>query len=138
MAELLLGKNPKIDKRDQYGYTPLHWAVHEDKLELVKLFLKEGAKANTLNDWKHSIIYTAVDRGVDAEIVKILLEAGAKPNQKNNDGQTPYNLAKWLERSEIAELLKSAINKKNNKTSSSNKRKASSKCGSAVARNRLI
>ena len=52
-----------------------------------------------------SPLHTAVGRG-HLDLVKVLIDAGADPELKNEDGQTPLELARDLGRREIEKILK--------------------------------
>jgi ankyrin repeat protein len=52
----------------------------------------------------------AIARG-DIDNVKNLIDQGANVNEKDNHGNSPLDIAKYRERTEIIEVLKQAVAK---------------------------
>jgi len=72
----------------------------------LQLILAHGADPNSR--WmpgSTTPLHHAVNRWRKAETVQCLLDAGTDPNLTNDDGDTPYTLARRLGRTDIAELL---------------------------------
>lgn len=88
---LLANYDIDVNQTTTDGITALHEAVTCEKIEVVKLLLKNGSqiKAN-VNDW--TPLHLAANRNNTA-ITKLLLEHGADPHAKNSDGDTPAHLA---------------------------------------------
>ncbi len=63
---------------DADGTTTLHWAVQEDRLDLVRVLLKAGAHPNANNQYGLTPLALALTRG-NAAITEELLRAGANP-----------------------------------------------------------
>ncbi len=69
------------------GTTPLHWAVHNNDVDLVAKLIAAGANVNTANDYGATpMSEAAVTANVD--VLKALLAAGADVESANADGQT--------------------------------------------------
>ena len=72
-------KNLNVNIADNWGYTPLHSAIHEkDKkkyLEMVKTLINIGANINTLNNNKDTPLSDAIWEG-RVELVELLLKSG--------------------------------------------------------------
>jgi ankyrin repeat protein len=49
IVELLIAKGADINAQDRYGWTPLHWAVHEKNRDDVKVLLSRGADMDVKN-----------------------------------------------------------------------------------------
>ena len=84
IAESLLehGANPNLRKGKNElgqtnGWTPLFYAVHNKRSDLVALLLKHGAQVNIRDTWGHSPIDQAYKIKSD-QIIKQLKEAGAR------------------------------------------------------------
>jgi ankyrin repeat protein len=60
------------------GTTALHWAVQEDRLDIVQALVKAGADANAKNHYGLTPLAWAVNNG-NAGITEQLLKAGADP-----------------------------------------------------------
>lgn len=84
---------PRIDERDKYGYTALHWAAQKGHLEIVKLLLKNGASLELKsfdNGW--TPLHCAVSEN-RIEVLKFLLKQGADPNTRGTHNKTPLFIA---------------------------------------------
>lgn len=79
----------------------------EDKVEIVRLLLKNGAKA-TARDifWPNSLLLqTAIDKEVDGRIIAMLLQKGADGNKMMNSGETLLTHAINQERQDYINAL---------------------------------
>jgi ankyrin repeat protein len=86
-ALALLGERADPNEAEADGTTALHWAVHNDDIELVKRLLAAGAKADVANDYG-ATPFTEAAIGGNAAILAALLDAGVDVNAANSDGQT--------------------------------------------------
>ena len=62
--------------RDKYGDAPLHYALREDAVLIVKILLKGGADANLKDRRGRTPLNIA--SGVDTELEKIVKEYGGR------------------------------------------------------------
>jgi acyl-CoA-binding protein len=85
-------------------------AVVDGDVEKVLQILDgpDGCEIDLRNDAGLTPLHFAVDRG-NAELVKILLDHKANQTLKDNEGQTPMEIAKICEYEEIVELLSSYL-----------------------------
>ncbi len=103
--------NVDLNQIYEYEGSPLHVAVKEGDIELVKHFLEKGANVNIQGAFGETPLHIAVDRGYES-IVKLLLENGADPNIQSNEGNTPLHLAVIASSADIAyELVKAGADK---------------------------
>jgi len=85
------GVDPNI--QDNSGWTPLHRAAFDGRLEIVKFLLEHGADPNIQDNYHgNTPLHDAAVNG-HLEVVKLLLEHGADPNIQNNYGDTPLHRA---------------------------------------------
>ncbi|MCA8945826.1 MAG: ankyrin repeat domain-containing protein [Planctomycetes bacterium] len=84
--------------------TPLHLAAREGASDALAVLLKAGAKPNAQDDTGDTPLHEAAESrrpsfGKEAviECVKLLLKHGADRTIKNKDGQTPLDVAYWLD-----------------------------------------
>jgi ankyrin repeat protein len=125
-AERLLekGANPNLCNQD--GFFPLHMAVRQGNMEIVKLLLSQsGIMINPKDNKKNTPLaiakemqYAEIEKLLvshqklfldivlkDEKQVKELLKSGVNPNQVNNDGKTPLMIAVEKGYTNILKLL---------------------------------
>lgn len=103
-----LSTNSDINhKEKKNGFSALHHASINGFSGAVEHLIKSGANINQLTDSgeKDSPLHLAVINK-NYETVKILIQRGAKTDIKNNEGETPYDLALSIGDSIIINLLK--------------------------------
>ena len=76
-----------LNKKDEYGSTPLNIAATFDKLAIAKLLIDAGADLSVRSNDGSTALHTAAFFG-RKEIVKALLEADVDIEAKNNYGST--------------------------------------------------
>jgi uncharacterized protein len=76
-----------LNKKDDYGSTPLHTTTVFGKTEAALILINAGADINILNADGSTPLHTAAFF-CRTEIVKALLEKGADKNVRNNYGST--------------------------------------------------
>ncbi|XP_057319948.1 putative ankyrin repeat protein RF_0381 [Microplitis mediator] len=68
------------NRKTYSGYSPLHVAVRNDSLEIVKLLLSNGADVHAKLTNCHTVLNVAIETA-SLELIKCLLEFGADVNQ---------------------------------------------------------
>ena len=81
-----------LNKKDQYGSTPLIIAATFGKTDVAKALIEAGADMNIGNNEQSTPLHIASLFGY-TEIVKTLLDKGANRFIRNNDGSTAFDLA---------------------------------------------
>ncbi|KAI2808945.1 ankyrin repeat domain-containing protein [Blomia tropicalis] len=81
-----------VNVSDVDGYTPLHRASYNNRIEVVKYLIENGAnvRAKTMDGWEP--IHSAAQWG-NVQIVRILMASGGDINARSNGGNTPFHLA---------------------------------------------
>ncbi|WP_264688635.1 MULTISPECIES: ankyrin repeat domain-containing protein [unclassified Wolbachia] len=103
-VELLVEKGANVNAKDIEGYTALHLAVTEKRLETVRELIKSGGNVNAEEYGnKCTPLHLACMVG-KVEIVKELVEAGAEIEQEDKFGMTAMDYAKNSKK--ITEVLK--------------------------------
>lgn len=77
IAEQLLVRGAAINKADVTGRTPLHWAVDNEDLDMMRLLLSKGANANAYTTSGLSVLVYPLLRGQDP-LKHLLYQYGAK------------------------------------------------------------
>ncbi|KAK8244183.1 ankyrin repeat-containing domain protein [Phyllosticta capitalensis] len=85
MIEQIIRNQGDVDAQDIYGCTPLHYASHYGKLDVVKLLLDEKAKINCRNKMQETPLIVACKSHHEKVIIK-LLEAGANSQIQSVSG----------------------------------------------------
>lgn len=95
-----------FDGRDPYGQTPLMYASGSNSPAVVAALLRRpevDPNAQSASGW--TALHFAVRDNVDADVVITLLDGGADANLTNDDGQTPPQLARALDRTLAAQAF---------------------------------
>jgi len=93
IVELLVSSGVDINSLDDYGNTPLYYALKgKASGEIVRYFLDQGANLNLKNMDKETPLFYAVGSG-NLDIVKEFVSRGADLNVINSDGENLLFLA---------------------------------------------
>jgi len=100
VREFLSGEPALVDKPDEEGMLPIHWAADRGYLGILDHLIKSGANVNSRDQYGQTALHYVASCGhVDA--VEYLLSIGAESNVADNDGATPKEIAN----EQIAALL---------------------------------
>lgn len=103
-VRLLVEKGANVNAKDVEGYTALHLAVTEKRLEIVRELIKSGAEVNAEEYGNKCIPLHLACMVGEKEIVEELVKAGAEIEQADKFGMTGMDYAKNSK--EITEVLK--------------------------------
>jgi len=111
-AQTFLDKGEDINQTDDFGWTPLMWAVYYDQPEMVKFLIGKGANVNVQStNWywniptKSTALIIASFYG-KAPLISLLLENGAQKDVANSQGYTALMYAKEYQFEPCVKLLK--------------------------------
>ncbi|KAJ3323586.1 Osteoclast-stimulating factor 1 [Boothiomyces sp. JEL0866] len=93
-AQELLAAGVSANSLDKAGNSPLHWACRGGHLDVVKLLLGKNVTINVQNKLGDTPLHLSAWGGHPAVVDLLLNQEGIKTTLKNNDGQTPVQLAK--------------------------------------------
>ncbi|KAL6793196.1 ankyrin repeat-containing domain protein [Trichoderma sp. SZMC 28012] len=88
LAKIILEYRKSIDleKRNNYGRTPLLYACGEDNEDCIELLVKAGADVNAEDQWGWTVLSLVARRGLTARVTDLLL---AQPDLKiDAEGKT--------------------------------------------------
>ncbi|KAF5662744.1 ankyrin repeat [Fusarium heterosporum] len=95
-AKLLIREHARlISRKDNYGRTPLSWAVNKGHKEMVELLLDHGARVNYKDRSILTPLHIAVT-GQHEDVVSILLKRGAHLEAKAEHGDTDTPLLRAI------------------------------------------
>lgn len=106
LTKILLdaGANPLA--KDEDNCTALHMSAENGYAEICEILLKKSPSLiHALDVFKMSALHYAAYRG-KIEAVKVLLQHGAIIDLKNDDGETPLDLALKENQQEVVDFLK--------------------------------
>ena len=129
----LLEGGTDVNTKDEFGCTPLHWAVRARSPEVADLLITNGADVNStagpgnltplMAARKLPVIELLVSKGVDVrsqenksklhkacsagdiKVVRFLIDKGADVNARNSRRSTPLCVAAASDHKEVVELL---------------------------------
>lgn len=108
-VKLLVEKGVNVNAADVKGYTALHLAVTEKRLEIVRELIKSGADVNAEEYGNKCIPLHLACMVGEKEIVEELIKAGGEIEQADKFGMIAMDYAKNSK--EIAEVLKKETEK---------------------------
>src|ERR1700704_3909230 len=103
-ALALIEHRADVNAPEADGTTALHWAVHQNDLDLAERLLRAGAKVNVKNDYGATPMSEAAVTG-NAAMIEKRLKAGADVESPNGDGQTTLMVVARTSRVDAAQAL---------------------------------
>ena len=82
----------QLDHKYQFGFTLLHYATKENRVEVIEYLVSIGCDINAADDDKQTPLHKSVMLG-HTESVKLLIDKGANVNKVDNNGNTPLHVA---------------------------------------------
>jgi len=92
------------DVKDNYGWTPLHWAAMNGHLEVVKYLVENGADVNAKDNNGFTPLSLAAWKG-SLNVVKYLFENGADVKEKCIRSSTPLHWTAFKGSLEMVKFL---------------------------------
>ncbi len=93
-----------LDKQDDLGRTPLHWATEESQLDAAELLLEKGANPNIKASTGATPLHLASDSEL-MDMAALLTKHGADLDAVDENGWTPLHFAAVRGQEELADLL---------------------------------
>lgn len=81
----------QIDHKYEFGYTLLHYAAKDNRLEVIEYLVSSGCDINAVDDDEQTPLHKSAMFG-HTEAVKLLISKGANVNQIDNNGNTPLHV----------------------------------------------
>jgi ankyrin repeat protein len=109
LIRVLLQHGADVDAHDErFGWTALHFAAQEKRVDVIDLLVRAGAQVNAKDCFGNTPLGRAVYSAQgDNSAIEALLGAGGDPDSPNDHGVSPRTLAKSIANYDIAPLLDS-------------------------------
>ncbi|MCE1247684.1 MAG: ankyrin repeat domain-containing protein [Firmicutes bacterium] len=91
-TEKLLNSGIQVNVKAQYGWTPLHFAIDRDLIDIARLLIIWGASVKAENSDGKTCLHLAAANG-NADVIEQLIEDGADVGCSAKDLTTPLHLA---------------------------------------------
>ena len=82
-AEQLLANGAGVNDRDRSGWSPLHHAAADGRVEIVRFLLEHGSRADALDRGNETPLHAAAENG-RPQAARLLLDAGANANARDS------------------------------------------------------
>lgn len=118
IVKLLVEHGADVNAKDYENCSPLLFAVDQKNYEIVEYLLSKGVDVNNISK-SYYTSPTPIFKAVSNENLKLaglLIKYGANLNQKNSEGETPYQFAVSTGRKQMADFLKKAEEKQAQKS----------------------
>jgi len=100
----ILENGMDINSKDEDGFSVLHYAISEDRLNVAKYLISNGADVNSLNDNQNSPLHLAAYEG-NIKSAALLIKNRARLDLLNEKNETPLLLATEEEFIDMVKLL---------------------------------
>jgi ankyrin repeat protein len=101
----LLDKGADVNARNSSNTTPLYYAVEGGSVDLIDLLLKRGADPNVVTSTQNSILFSAVMRSSNPEVLQLLIKSGADLKFQDREGMTALHWAANGRKLDFVKLL---------------------------------
>ena len=90
-----IGANIEAIDPIYHGWTPLHWAVVRNNMEIVLMLLENGADLDASDHFNDSTLHWAIQKD-NCQMSELLLKCGVSLGKRNVDGNNAleYSLQK--------------------------------------------
>ncbi|NOQ79744.1 MAG: hypothetical protein GQ546_10130 [Gammaproteobacteria bacterium] len=93
IAKELITSGQDVNAPDNDSWTPLHFAVQANCLEVVNLLIENGAYIEALEVNGNTPLWVAtMNFNEDAQVITMLINVGADPDAKNIHGISPRDI----------------------------------------------
>ena len=93
-----------VDILDEDGWTALMTAACNNRTDVVRYLLANGANVNKQNRFGETALHDASINN-HTDVISVLLQHGASRDIKSNDGRTPIDYARVWNQKEAVDLL---------------------------------
>lgn len=80
-----IAKGAVVNRKDQNGWTPLHWAAFKGRIKSVKLLIEHGAEIDAVDDAGYTPLHCAAEAG-HLQLALFFISRGSRINLKSFEG----------------------------------------------------
>lgn len=84
-----LGEGAEVNRKDQNGWTPLHWASFKGRIKSVKVLLEHGAEVDSVDDAGYTPLHCAAEAGHLQVALVLIAHGGCQTNLKSFQHVSP-------------------------------------------------
>lgn len=97
LTKSLIQSGEDVNAQDRNGWTPLHFAAQAGSIGAVELLIDAGADINLRNSDGNTALWVATMNSYHGtQVIELLLKKGANPKEKNNYGNSAYDISPEL------------------------------------------
>lgn len=105
LARLLLERAADVDRKTDYGFTPVMAAVQSQSSGMVEMLLARRANVNVATDFDgRTALHLAAGQGA-VDLVQALLDKGAIPWERDRGGRTPVDKAQQMGHFDVVRIF---------------------------------
>jgi ankyrin repeat protein len=84
-----LAEGAEVNRKDQNGWTPLHWASFKGRIKSVKILLEHGAEVDSVDDAGYTPLHCAAEAGHLQVALVLIAHGGCQTNLKTFQHVSP-------------------------------------------------
>jgi carbon storage regulator CsrA len=110
IVELLAG-GADVNRKDNSGWTPLHFAAQQQVVEIARMLIKSGAEVDSKDESGNTPLWRAVsDYRGDGRLIVLLRQKAADASVQNEMGISPMALARKISNYDVAKFFRDLDN----------------------------
>jgi len=107
----LLAGGADVNRKDNSGWTPLHFAAQQQVVEIAKMLIKAGAEVDSKDESGNTPLWRAVsDYRGDGRLIVFLRQKAADVFVQNKTGVSPVGLARRISNYDVAKFFSDLAN----------------------------
>ena len=102
----LAADEQQLNRADNRGFTPLHFAAQKQDAAIAELLLEAGCGVDPVDSFGNTPLWTAVyNTEDDGSVIRLLRARGADPWHRNTSGNSPVYLARLIANVDVARFF---------------------------------
>ena len=102
----LLAAGADVNRKDNGGWTPLHFAAQEQVVEIARTLIEAGAEVDSKDHFGNTPLWRAVsDYRGDGRLIELLRQKAANAFVQNEKGVSPVALARRISNYDVAKFF---------------------------------